>query len=220
MRSYVLIGNPTSKEEFINKFVEENNIPSYNILTYADKLGIPDVREIKRTLSFTPGKGNKRLIIIAADPTIEAQNALLKTLEELDDDTTFIFSGEQELLPTIVSRSNVLRTEDGKQKTDSGGQKTEDGELVRRIIETDSASGKLLLLDKFFNREHDYAFSKLILSTRDLLFEALLRNDNVFAKKCYPLFKSLTEYNELIKSNNLNQKLTAERAILALQIAP
>ncbi|MBI4099765.1 hypothetical protein HY440_02040 [Candidatus Microgenomates bacterium] len=74
-------------------------------------LGIEEVRELRRALSLRPLKEkHKTAVIPAAEKlTIEAQNALLKILEEPPEDADIILIApeEESLLPTVVSRCQV-----------------------------------------------------------------------------------------------------------------
>lgn len=73
---------------------------------------IDEMREIKSLVATLPRFAPKRVIIIleAHNGSIEAGNALLKTLEEPVPHTLFIFTvpQRQKLLPTIASRGFVL----------------------------------------------------------------------------------------------------------------
>lgn len=83
-------------------------------------IGIEAVRELEHFLALKlpvkPEIGAIRRIVIIEDGhrlTIEAQNALLKTLEEPPDNTLIILtaSSAQHLLPTIVSRAQKIELE-------------------------------------------------------------------------------------------------------------
>jgi DNA polymerase-3 subunit delta' len=73
---------------------------------------VDQIRELTRVLSMTPRRGKRRVAII--DPADrmnrEAQNALLKTLEEPPGEAVLILvaSRPQLLLPTVRSRSFVV----------------------------------------------------------------------------------------------------------------
>jgi DNA polymerase-3 subunit delta' len=73
-------------------------------------ISIDAAREIKRFLHLkTPGDMTVRRVVVIEDSQLlssEAQNALLKVLEEPNPDTLFILTAlsQQSLLPTIVSR--------------------------------------------------------------------------------------------------------------------
>jgi hypothetical protein len=80
----------------------------------ATSIGIEAVRDLEHFLSLrVPGeKSNNRIVLIYDGDrlTIEAQNALLKTLEEPPAGTVIIITARHEkgLLPTIVSRVQTL----------------------------------------------------------------------------------------------------------------
>jgi replication-associated recombination protein RarA len=77
-------------------------------------IGIEPIRELEHFLSLkVPGTGTLKRVIIIQDSQllgVEAQNALLKTLEEPPADTVIIMTAPspQSLLPTIQSRMQAI----------------------------------------------------------------------------------------------------------------
>lgn len=75
---------------------------------------ISQVRQFKRDLSLKPVSGGNIFgtIIKAENLTVEAQNALLKLIEEPAANARFLFttSNINKLLPTIISRCQVIKT--------------------------------------------------------------------------------------------------------------
>ena len=71
------------------------------------------IRDLQQRLSFAPYESERRFVIIQDVHKMQdaAANCLLKTLEEPEAHTTFILitSQVQRLLPTIVSRCQVVR---------------------------------------------------------------------------------------------------------------
>lgn len=70
-------------------------------------VSIETVRQIERKLSFSPSYSKKKVVVFeeAAFLTLEAQNALLKTLEEPPKHSVIILVSQREnFLPTILSR--------------------------------------------------------------------------------------------------------------------
>jgi DNA polymerase-3 subunit delta' len=71
-------------------------------------IGIADVRAVIAQLAFPPSEGERRVVILreAERMTDEAQNALLKSLEEPPSHTVFILTTHQpeRLRPTVRSR--------------------------------------------------------------------------------------------------------------------
>ncbi len=78
-------------------------------------ISINDIREINNTLNVAPHEGQKKVYIISNcdKMTIQAQNALLKSLEEPSPTTTFILttSNTHKLLKTIISRAMIINME-------------------------------------------------------------------------------------------------------------
>lgn len=74
---------------------------------------IESLREMIDTLSRHSLEGGKRVVVIdnAERMTPQAQNCLLKTLEEAEEGTYFLLTADTEsaILPTILSRCRVIR---------------------------------------------------------------------------------------------------------------
>jgi DNA polymerase-3 subunit delta' len=93
--------------------VVSGNHPDVRILDAPDQtLKIGEVRELQRELSLSPHEGHWRVAVLAdfERATIEAANALLKTLEEPPAQVALVLTATEAdvLLPTIVSRCQVL----------------------------------------------------------------------------------------------------------------
>lgn len=105
--------------EHLAKRLTGSNLDSYAYIRFVEpekdkaSIGIEAVRELQQFLKLKlPNNAPWRIIIIpsAQALTIEAQNALLKLLEEPPERTVLILAtdSEQALLPTIRSRSQQL----------------------------------------------------------------------------------------------------------------
>lgn len=81
--------------------------------TKAGSIKIAQIREIQNKIYLKPYEGKRKVFIIreAGQMTEEAQNALLKVLEEPPADSILILvaSTESSLLPTIVSRCQRIK---------------------------------------------------------------------------------------------------------------
>ncbi len=92
---------------------------SHNILSVGDtknsSISIENIRELKKWLTtrFSKGEGISRIVIInnAESMTHEAQNALLKVLEEPVSDTVIILECSEavKILDTVRSRCQVIK---------------------------------------------------------------------------------------------------------------
>ena len=105
------LGKARNKADLILK---ENKLNKFDIetLEFEKALGIDDVRNIQKKIFLKPFKGEKKavVIIMRQGATIEAQNSMLKLLEE-PPLSTLIFlvtDNYQGFLPTILSRNKLL----------------------------------------------------------------------------------------------------------------
>jgi DNA polymerase III delta prime subunit len=104
------------------KFLEQNNLkrPHPDLLwVEEEKLGVEQAKQIRNHLTLKPYQADKRAIVLlhAHNLTPDAQNSLLKTLEEPLGDPLIILGVSQEdsLLPTISSRCQLVYVEGSKQ---------------------------------------------------------------------------------------------------------
>ncbi len=88
------------------------NHPDLLYISNEEKLGVEQTKRIFEFLSFKPYSAkNKGVVLESADNlTVQAQNSLLKILEELPEYVFFLMGAESEerLLPTIKSRCEVV----------------------------------------------------------------------------------------------------------------
>lgn len=115
----LLANNQQTFDTFIEEFKEKHHfsgIQTQEMLPEKTTITINQIRELKKELYITTAK--PRLIIFHSfdSATLEAQNALLKVLEELNTKNQFIMLASQvgNILPTIISRSRVLDLEENK----------------------------------------------------------------------------------------------------------
>lgn len=209
MSAIILRGERSRKEQFINSYIQENRISSFNLFEYKDPLKILEVRQIKKILNATSFNGTMRVFIFYSDPTLVAQNALLKTLEELPEDVTFIFLEEINLIPTIESRSRVLSFTSQTQAIDS----SLNGLLNQYIGDKKDVFSSLVLSDRLFTHAPDINFGDLILNLRVLLFESIEMGNFRNSRFTLRLIKSLNRYISF-ENNNLNKRLLLERILI------
>ena len=115
MHSFLLITKtPKTARGWITTFCKEKNIAAidqHNIIIEGS-IGIKDIRTLQKDLFLTPVQSKTKAIIIQNGDTLtnEAQNALLKTLEEPPDNTIIIISAQNKnaFLPTVLSRCKII----------------------------------------------------------------------------------------------------------------
>lgn len=106
------------RRDEINKILACNlegyrvNHPDLLYISAGEKLGIAEARKIKEHFALKPYSAKGRIVIIedAGDLTHEAQNALLKTLEEPPKEAILILGAgsDANLLSTILSRCQII----------------------------------------------------------------------------------------------------------------
>ncbi len=121
MRRTRLIGNtylveggagslPQVRELLEREGVRMRGNPDVYVREYV-RFGADDARELQERAVLRPaGAGRRVFVIVAPTMTTEAQNVLLKTLEEPPADALFMFlvAAPQALLPTLRSRAQAL----------------------------------------------------------------------------------------------------------------
>lgn len=170
MIAKILISNPGSnKDQKINELLEKEGLknPHPDLLYFSSdsKLGIAESRKIKDFFSFKPYSAKGRSVILedATALTPEAQNALLKTLEELPEYALFILCSNSDatFLPTVLSRCQIVRL----QVTGDRGQENYTEDIVKLlswgITERFEYIEKLKEKEEFLNSLVHYFHEKL-----------------------------------------------------------
>lgn len=98
--------------------IETKGNPDVYVRTYKS-FGIDEARELRARASLGAFRGRRVFIVATPSVTSEAQNALLKTLEEPTGNALFFFilPSPQTLLPTLRSRSQILPLESAEQSS-------------------------------------------------------------------------------------------------------
>ncbi|MBI2482362.1 MAG: hypothetical protein HYV76_02260 [Candidatus Vogelbacteria bacterium] len=118
--AYILKGDRVLVREVLDQFISQQLLAGASLVSYPDfylreydSLGIEEARELTVLQSRRAyADGKKFFVISCLTLTREAQNVLLKTLEEPTTDTHFFFiiEGNASLLPTLLSRVRVVDT--------------------------------------------------------------------------------------------------------------
>ena len=124
MHSFIIIANNKSGKDIANTIAPYKIVESIDNLFVdieekksskekKDKIGIDAVRDIKRFLQNKPYENTHKIIFIqnAHLLTTQAQNSLLKTLEEPPDNSLIflITTNIDKLLPTVISRCQIVK---------------------------------------------------------------------------------------------------------------
>lgn len=169
------------------KDVSTNNHPDLLYFLSDSKLGIAEARKIKEHFSLKPYSARGRAVVLedATSLTPEAQNALLKILEELPEHGIFILAADAEskLLPTVISRCQIDRL----QGTGDRGQLENYQDEIEKLLNANIEDRfeyieKLKDREGFFHSLLDYFHKKLPLYSdfsKELLTAEEWANQNV-----------------------------------------
>ena len=140
-------------------------------------MGVETVRDIKKSLFFMPNDGDRKVYIIddAQKMTVQAQNALLKFIEEPPASVLlFIVADKKEsLLPTVVSRTRIISlapsdNADIRRFLMSESKKSGGEQIDEAINMAEGSPGKALkLLCRDFSRQRQLCldFMPVLVST-------------------------------------------------------
>jgi hypothetical protein len=175
----------------------------------ADKsIGIDRIRSLISQLNLIPAHGKKRAGIIpeAEKATTEAQNALLKLLEEPPKSTHIFLSAPNpaHLLPTIVSRCKIARI------VGAGLVPARSLDDIKNIFNPSHITHHTSPITKSFELSQKYG------STRDSA-DQLLQNALLYTRSKYLVTNPhithhtlpITHYSQIARKINLSRKLLA-----------
>ncbi|MCL4353168.1 hypothetical protein M1615_01695 [Patescibacteria group bacterium] len=217
MKSILIAANSKEKsQKYIEKIREKYGISRFEVskIVGESSIGIGEARRIKETIFLTPGKGNKKIVVIEnADLlTIEAQNALLKTLEEPPDSAFIVLLAEslENLLPTVVSRCEVVRIRDERKRlSEEKGQGFE--EKLNTVLSADINKKLKLAQDNGKTKETALIFVEQVIKEAET--ELIKNRETNFAKMILPEGQKIYT---LIKTTNVNPRLAIEHFLLKI----
>ena len=216
MHSFLIASkNKKNANDYVNNLCnrEKINPMDINLQTYAKAMGIEDVRNIQKSILLKPFRGNAKAVVIQAYENItqEAQNALLKVLEEPPANTIIIISVSRKelVLPTIISRCKIIELKENELNLTS-----EDflqiSNALNMILNGKIGSKLKIAQDIAGNKEETAAwFEKMIIFVREKLIE------NYNDPKYLEFLKQLQQAYKNIKSTNVNKRVALENLFLS-----
>lgn len=197
-----------SIKKYIDKIIADESVSPeliYTIKPVKAEISIDQIRMIKKEIRTS--SGGKRLLVIWAldDSAAEAQNALLKTLEEKQESNIFIFPVKNlsKILPTIQSRSKIVLLDTGI-KT-----KIDDSTIALLELAEKDKTFSFLNLPTALTPTREEALQ--LLEEMIIYYRERIEKD---IKKTPLILKELIRLRGLLQSNNLNVQLTIDHALL------
>ncbi len=177
----------------------------------ASSIGIQDVKKFQEKLYLKPIKSEKKACIIqdAHLLTSEAQNALLKILEEPPADTLIILTTDSlySLLPTICSRCVIKQFE---RKKDPNTVEKYQEELLK--LESFSVSQALEFAEELQEKEKALIWLENMILTAHILLTVKTEDTRKYAS----YLKKLQETYTIVKTTNTNTRISLEYLFLSL----
>lgn len=213
MRSIVLVGQLEDQLSYLQKVKTKEKIANYNVVEFNEKVVVDTAREMKRVLSYKISDTEKKIIIVTSEVTQEAQNALLKTLEELPNnaDVFFLVRSAESLLPTILSRSNIVVLH-AKQEVVTDSSITQ---VLRDTLLVDALPYPLAVVDQLSDEFTLATIDNVIFSLREILLDEATspNNSKEHTLRVYVVLQRLQGFYSLLSNNNINIRLTLEQAL-------
>lgn len=217
-------GSKEQQEKEIEKLLKPLAIDPIDItkITPENSIGIEAVRILKQEIALKPFKSETKAVIIeeAQTLTVEAQNALLKTLEEPPAHTIIILlvSGSVDLLlPTILSRAHVIELTTNYQQLTAN-----ELEVMSKQLDVISQGeiGERLKLAEDVSKDKDFVLrwlEKMILTTRQVLInEATKNSPHILISRYLNILRLFQRAHTLLATTNVNIRFTLETLFLSL----
>lgn len=207
--AYLVVGNNKVQESFVKHLIDELNIHWVDIysLNSLESIKIKEIRQIEHQINLKPHSSKHKLIIInnGQNLTLEASNALLKTLEEPPINSIIIIcvSNENALLPTLISRCQKIKIRDTSVVNPSENEIVE----LKNIFKL-SIKEKFALSEKLSKKQdiNDILDRWLIILRQEML-----------GKNINPiLIKKFLNYKKMLKTN-VNNRLVLDNLFLEIK---
>jgi len=197
MHSYLIVGrNPEELEEKIKTITSHHKL--YPFVFPVEKKG--DVKDLNSLVRLSFNKPTAVIIKNAPAATDEAQNALLKNLEEPQENIFFFLTCESTLglLPTIVSRCQILYLK---------GTHPNEKPLLYKEFLFKSQGEKLSIVSKLNDKESAINFTRqFIISAREEIKNEKTADYALYSRSVKNAIKT---HSALIKNGNVNLQLTS-----------
>ena len=217
MQSFIIVNTSSKKRDaYLMSFLENKNINHFDVhrVVGESSIGIEEIRNLQKTIFLSPLKGNTKAIIVenAQSLTIEAQNALLKVLEEPPSHVIFFLSvsNAETLLPTILSRCSLITLEE--EKVLFTQEQNDTLEQDASILFSENISGQLVLAEKIAADKENISvwLKNMILYLR----EKMLTPEENKLSQIVNVLKNLQEAHRIISTTNTQPRITLEHFFL------
>lgn len=207
-------------KELLRVEINSENIPSNPDIHILDKpqdnsIGIEDIKDFIKKMRYKPFQEITQLAIIidSQKMTTQAQNSLLKTLEDSSKYATYILcvDNAKNLLPTVISRAQVIYV---KNKS----KHSKEFEVGENLLELDLYN-QFLLIEKYSeDKDSSLDFISKIEQSIAVELELEIKNGNIeSSKRQNDNLKLLQRGREKILAN-CNRRVVLESILLELAL--
>lgn len=228
MTSFIVISqDKTKRQNYVQEYCTKLQINNFDI-TIVEKetsvkqntqsISIDDVKLMQKKIFLKPIKSKTKAVILEDSHllTTEAQNALLKVLEEPPDHTIIVLATntKEALLPTIISRCKLIYLEEEPLLVST----EETAQLVAFITSFSTLTvGDKLKKAEQLAKDKEKAiewFGKILLVLRERLLKKLQLGTKAPVE--IQLLKSFQTVYTLLKTTNVNPRFAIEHAFISL----
>lgn len=213
MNSFILIGkNQQDIQTYLNTFSSAHKIGPMDVSHIQDTqaIGIERIRLMQESIYLKPFNSPEKMLVIddADTLTVEAQNAMLKLLEEPPASThIFLVSPYLDVfLPTVISRCQLVQL--GTHTAPDTNKAQMEAHLL--VILEEQTSPKLKLAEEITKEKDNIGswFAHMTLFIRDKMLEDITNTT-------YPvILYKLQEGNKLLQTTNVSHRALLEHVFL------
>lgn len=216
MQSFLIVArNKNEATSYTETLLKEKAVDplDINLQTFEKAMGIENVRNIQGQILLKPFRGKTKAVIIDAytNVTPEAQNALLKILEEPPRNTIIVITAAKKdfFLPTIISRCTIIVLPEKEIKL-TQADLSKFGETLNALL-NGKTGDKLKIAQDIAKNKEDTALwlEKMAVFVKNKLTE----NSNSF--QYLNFLKQLQKTYKAIKSTNVSQRTSLENLFLS-----
>ncbi len=181
-------------------------------------IGIDTIKTLQKSLYLSPLRGEQKAVIIhdAELLTAEAQNALLKILEEPPPQTTIFLttSSKEALLPTVLSRCLIIEIGTGKNALSEEEEKTFSQFLASLTsFRLSDALEYAERVSKDKNHAQEWLYGCILTLHRSLIEQAA--QDTKMIPRTVFYLRTLQDALSQVKTTNVHLRLLSEHVFLS-----
>lgn len=223
MNSFLITGGTEDKRiKRVDKLLAEKEISRFDTYWLKPELsiGITEIRELNHWLSLSSYQSKMKAAVIfrAEKMTLEAQNALLKNLEEPPENTLIILLTQdyELLLPTIISRCQVIKLTASAINLDDK-EISQYLNILKVLIKNDLGEKFKIALDYAKSREEAIEFlDKLMIVLESQLKSTVISNSSSLhiTISLYPSLVHQLQHTKTLIQANVNTRLALENLFI------